>query len=554
MSDEQQKDDYSANPNQKVYDVPHQVDHEVNVVKIYFAKQVPKMIWETKEETYPVKKGGLVSDVKKKYEKKGRRNIRADKEDSVRLAAKEEVKITWEEEVQAKKADGTPDFDFERINSTTIKKKVWVVANCEGASGKLSVEIHENKLKNAENVYENPVKFLDGEEEKSKIEFSINGTLVYSKEITLRPKSDEDLNKLIEKLNKRDDLNAFLYFKAEVKETEDEVKFPDDTHEFLNNDSERFEIRYCDCGKKYTIICTRYSGEYGPAYWGTKKLENYADWGTLIEDNKITAEEKAILVGMSENEGKLDSVQSYDWDLSGEKMILTAGAMQKTVDHTGKGEFTTQVEEFKAQYPEKYEELFVSCGWTVDSGILYYKDPADSKAEKITGNTLSAKIRENCKESLFGKTVESKPLQPIVNAVIDKTFQEKQVLDFIKRLKEVVMPIVPTGHSYKLSDYLKSKLGKATALDHHINRPGFVKDDFGAALNRFFAKKDAQTDKENKNRKESEKSGKISRNPGEWGNMHSTYEQEILDDYGNKRRGTDMDKRYEKMKNNSNLS
>ncbi|WP_062696378.1 hypothetical protein [Chryseobacterium indologenes] len=554
MSDEQQKDDYSANPNQKVYDVPHQVDHEVNVVKIYFAKQVPKMIWETKEETYPVKKGGLVSDVKKKYEKKGRRNIRADKEDSVRLAAKEEVKITWEEEVQAKKADGTPDFDFEQINSTTIKKKVWVVANCEGASGKLSVEIHENKLKNAENVYENPVKFLDGEEEKSKIEFSINGTLVYSKEITLRPKSDEDLNKLIEKLNKRDDLNAFLYFKAEVKETEDEVKFPDDTHEFLNNDSERFEIRYCDCGKKYTIICTRYSGEYGPAYWGTKKLENYADWGTLIEDSKITAEEKAILVGMSENEGKLDSVQSYDWDLSGEKMILTAGAMQKTVDHTGKGEFTTQVEEFKAQYPEKYEELFVSCGWTVDSGILYYKDPADSKAEKITGNTLSAKIRENCKESLFGKTVESKPLQPIVNAVIDKTFQEKQVLDFIKRLKEVVMPIVPTGHSYKLSDYLKSKLGKATALDHHINRPGFVKDDFGAALNRFFAKKDAQTDKENKNRKEGEKLGKISRNPGEWGNMHSTYEQEILDDYGNKRRGTDMDKRYEKMKNNSNLS
>lgn len=554
MSDEQQKDDYAVNPNQKVYDTPHQVDHEVNVVKIYFAKQVPKMTWETKEETYPVKKGGLVSDVKKKYEKKGRRNIQADQEDSVRLKANDSVKVTWEEEVQAKKADGTPDFDFERINSSTIKKKVWVVANCEGASGKLSVEIHENKLENAENVFENPVKFLDGEEEKSKIEFSINGTLVYSKEITLRPKSDEDVNKLIEKLNKRDDLNAFLYFKAEVKETEDEVKFPDETHEFLNKDSERFEIRYCDCGKKFTITCTRYSGEYGPAYWGTKKLENYADWDTLISDNKITAEEKAILVGMSENEGKLDSVQSYDWDLSGEKMILTAGAMQKTVDHTGKGEFTTQVEEFKTQYPEKYEELFVSCGWTVDSGILYYKDPADSKAEKITGNTLSTKIRENCKESLFGKAVESKPLQPIVNAVIDKTFQEKQVLDFIKRLKEVVMPIIPTGYSYQLSDYLKSKLGKATALDHHINRPGFVKDDFGAALNRFFAKKDAQTDKENKNKKEGEKSEKISRNPGEWGNMHSTYEQEILDDYGNKRRGTGMDKRYEKMKNNSNLS
>ncbi|UKB81216.1 hypothetical protein [Chryseobacterium sp. MEBOG07] len=71
MSEEaQEKDDYAANPNQKTYDMPHQVDHEVNVVKIYFAKQVPKMIWEKKEEPYTVKSGGLVSDVKKKYEKK----------------------------------------------------------------------------------------------------------------------------------------------------------------------------------------------------------------------------------------------------------------------------------------------------------------------------------------------------------------------------------------------------------------------------------------------------------------------------------------------------
>ncbi len=254
MSEEQQKDDYSANPNQKVYDMPHQVDHEVNVVKIYFAKQVPKMIWETKEETYTVKSGGNVSDVKKKYEKKGRRNLKADKEDSVQLKAKESVKITWEEEVQEMK-DGKPVFDYERIDKTIIKKKVWVVAECQGTSGKLSVEIHENKLTNPENVYENPVKFLDGEEEKSKIEFSINGTLVYAKEIILRPKSDPDLKKLIEKFSKRENVNAFLYFKAEVTGTEDEVKFPDETHEFLNKDSERFEITGtpCYCNRDITV-------------------------------------------------------------------------------------------------------------------------------------------------------------------------------------------------------------------------------------------------------------------------------------------------------------
>lgn len=62
MSEAQGQDEYAANTNQKVQDLPHQLDHEMNAVKIYFSKQVPKMTWETKEETYTVISGGLVSD------------------------------------------------------------------------------------------------------------------------------------------------------------------------------------------------------------------------------------------------------------------------------------------------------------------------------------------------------------------------------------------------------------------------------------------------------------------------------------------------------------
>lgn len=254
MSETQENDNYSANPNQKTYDMPHQVDHEVNVVKIYFAKQVPKTTWVRKEDTYTVKNGGQVSDVKKKYEKKGIRNLAADQEDSVKLKAKESVKITWEEEEPEMK-DGKPVFEYEKIDTTIIKKKVWVVAECQGTTGKLSVEIHENKLTNAENVYDGPVKFLEGETEKTALEFTINGTMIYAKEITLRPKSDPDLKKLVEKFAKRTDVNAFLYFKAEVKETQDTIMFPDDSHEFLNKESERFEIKGtpCYCNRDITV-------------------------------------------------------------------------------------------------------------------------------------------------------------------------------------------------------------------------------------------------------------------------------------------------------------
>jgi hypothetical protein len=36
----------------------------------------------------------------------------------------------------------------------SIIKKVWVVATCNGTTGKLAVEINENKLTNTETVYD----------------------------------------------------------------------------------------------------------------------------------------------------------------------------------------------------------------------------------------------------------------------------------------------------------------------------------------------------------------------------------------------------------------
>lgn len=70
---------------------------------------------------------------------------------------------------------------------------------------------------------------------------------------------------------------------------------------------------------------------------------------------------------MSPNEGKIDSVQSYDSE------VITAGAMQKTVKSGGKGGLSTQIQEFKDSNPQKYKELFERCGWTVDDNIIYHK-------------------------------------------------------------------------------------------------------------------------------------------------------------------------------------
>ena len=48
MTDNNQS--YSANPNQKVYDMPHFVDHEISVIDIFFAEQIKKYKSESKSE------------------------------------------------------------------------------------------------------------------------------------------------------------------------------------------------------------------------------------------------------------------------------------------------------------------------------------------------------------------------------------------------------------------------------------------------------------------------------------------------------------------------
>ena len=78
-------------------------------------------------------------------------------------------------------------------------------------------------------------------------------------------------------------------------------------------------------------------------------------------------------------------------------------------------------------------------------------------------------------------------------------------------------------------------------------------------MDNFFSKKDKEIDEANKliekenaeitdpNLKKKKKE-KISRNPSKWGDKHTEYEKEILEDYGKNRRGTDMENRFKKLK------
>jgi len=490
--------------------------------------------------------------------------------DSITEANKNDLKVG--QKIKLSKGNTKQKITFERLNKTTLGSDVYIVVETDKLQDKqILININQGKVKGIVEK-DTAVKITQNDKETVLIEATVGE---YAKDdklsnkddfkdwaiakIKLAPKTKETLKTYTDEIKKLTDKKTLLYLLIDAHSKNDITVVyngrnpdkdgnPDERttpNYWLDMEGNWFELSEgCDCGKDYDkkFQCTRYGSAYGPVYWGSLKLENYSYWNDLVKENKVTQEEREILVGMSENEGKLDSVQSYDSE------ILTAGAMQKTVNPQGKGEFPIQVQEFKNSNPSKYKSLFEDCGWTVENKTLYYKDLSDSSAKKITGKALKTKIREGFKASEFKKKLKCKPLEPIVKAMNDKDFQAKQVEDFIDRLKNKVLPIKPVGYSYKLKDYLLSKLGKATVLDHHINRPAYVDNDFGEALDNFFSKKDKEVNDFNKGKDEKDQKAKISRNPANWGTNHAAYEKNVLDDYGKNRRGTDMENRYNKMK------
>ncbi|WP_454806950.1 hypothetical protein [Paraburkholderia fungorum] len=276
----------------------------------------------------------------------------------------------------------------------------------------------------------------------------------------------------------------------------------------------------CGCCLQDVFKVTRYghapNTHYGPVFWGERALDKSKVLTEMRASGVISESEYRIIVAMSKNEGMLDAVQSYDSE------AVTAGAMQKTINSMGKGEFPIQVAEFKASNASEYSELFERCGWTVE-GIgpgaqMFYSHSELTQGQKITGGPLKDLMRRGCSAANFGQKVKSVPLAVIAHAITSRSYETKQLMDFLSRLRDKVLPATPRGYHYTIAQYFQSDLGRAAALDQSVNRPGYVTRDIGKALDALFSHHP-----------------ELSRNPDEWGSNRAQYEREVVGNYGNSR-------------------
>jgi hypothetical protein len=304
---------------------------------------------------------------------------------------------------------------------------------------------------------------------------------------------------------------------------------------------EAIKHNYCDCEILYAdkFKVTRYGTVYGPIYKGNMKLKDYSRWDLLISKGKLTVDEKEILIAMSENEGNMDAIQSYDSE------VITAGAMQKTVkdtfnpksspvvDFRGKGELSSQFSKFKSLHPELYNNHAVSCGWTVEgdgsTAVIYYNDSIITSGDKITGSDLKYLIREGSVKETYGHVVYNKPLAALLKVILLPEYLDIQVMDFIDRLHSAESNSV--SDDYKIKDFVKSKFGRAVILDQSVNRPGYVVRDFRKAIDNYYTH-----------------NSKVNRDPTKWGGDFINNEKNLLEEYKLTREMTDSVARFNSLK------
>lgn len=184
-------------------------------------------------------------------------------------------------------------------------------------------------------------------------------------------------------------------------------------------------------------------------------LDEWDGWDEMIAHGCATAEERDMITAMSANEGSFEAVQSYD------SQVLTFGAMQKTVNTTGGGEFSDQLAAFKNKDADSYQRLFADHGWTVEGGKTYYQDAAGTKR---TGSDLQAYLRS------ASHSDQAKVLGPLRSAGRDPAFRKQQICDFINRANVATSRKVKVGsEKYLAGDFLTSTKGKAMLLDSSVN-------------------------------------------------------------------------------------
>jgi peptidoglycan hydrolase-like protein with peptidoglycan-binding domain len=193
----------------------------------------------------------------------------------------------------------------------------------------------------------------------------------------------------------------------------------------------------------------------GYAYWGSISIEQYINRNRSIL-SRLGVSDSAVNVmkSVSDNEGKLDAVNSYD------RGFMSFGIYQWALSH---GELAALLKKVKDKYPSTFRNLFGVHGLDVTSDT----GPVVGTLT-LHGNRIDIeREKEQFRDAEWAFRFWLAGQDPNVQAV--------EIEHALSRLLTFYWKADQGVNGFPLSQIITSEYGVALILDNHVNRPAFVK-------------------------------------------------------------------------------
>jgi peptidoglycan hydrolase-like protein with peptidoglycan-binding domain len=191
----------------------------------------------------------------------------------------------------------------------------------------------------------------------------------------------------------------------------------------------------------------------------------------FIKNNKsaltelgLTASAINVMAAVSENEGNLDAVNTWD------NSFMTFGMFQWTVGAGGnKGELPALLKKIKTLNPGVFEQYYGQFGLDITETNDFYGYFL-LNGKKIANNSGKERLRANQWAFNFWKSGQD----PVVQSI--------QIQHASSRLKTFYRSKQYKIDGYFIADLITSEYGMGLVLDNHVNRPGYVVPCLKAAM------------------------------------------------------------------------
>ena len=208
----------------------------------------------------------------------------------------------------------------------------------------------------------------------------------------------------------------------------------------------------------------------GYVFWGSVPVFSTLSYNSnLYNQLALATSTQKVIAAVSENEGKLDAINSWDG------AHLSFGIFQWTLGREdSEGELPALLLKIKRQFPRAFDQLFGIYGLDIDQSTSDTHGYITLNDRRIMSSAQKEEFRRPEWAFRFWKAGQSPEVQSI------------QIAHAAGRLDKFYHSSSPNYaiNGNPMDRIITSEFGVALLLDHHVNRPAYVKGALEQAMQR----------------------------------------------------------------------